>query len=127
MTLLKGKVWIVRAHFTKVNSRPYEEITVVKKVEGSVLLIRNVAIETEVMKNNVWRFKTYEAFKDKAINISEEYGVDFDEVELPVPTEKPVKCLDGYSSFVNVYQSISSEGVKLNDLNNGFIKVMMSL
>ena len=100
MTLLKGKgVSGLSGHtLQKVNSRPYEEITVVKKVEGSVLLMRNVAIETEVMKNNaVWRFKTYEAFKDKAINISEEYGVDFDEVELPVPTEKPIKCLDGYS------------------------------
>ena len=57
--------------------------SVVKKVDNSVLLMRNVAIETEVMENNaVWRFKTYEAFKDKAINISDEYGVDFDEVEL---------------------------------------------
>ena len=105
MTLLKGKgVSGLSGHtLQKVNSRPYQEINVVKKVEGSDLLMRNVAIETKVMENNaVWRFKTNEAIKDKAINIREEYGVEFDEIELPAPTEKPIKCLDGYSevSFV---------------------------
>ena len=105
MTLLKGKgvSELIRHTPQKVNSRPYEELTVVKKADDCVLLMRNVAIETEVMQNNaVWRFKTYEAFRDKAINISEEYGVDFDEVELPVPTEKPIKCLDGYSEVLFV-------------------------
>ena len=105
MTLLKGKgVSGLSGHtLQKVNNRPFEELTVVKKADDCVLLMRNVAIETEVMQNNaVWRFKTYEAFKDKAINISEEYGVDFDEVELPVPTEKTVKCLDGYSEVLFV-------------------------
>ena len=105
MTLLKGKgVSGLSGHTPqKVVNRPYEELTVVKKVNDFVLLMRNVAIETKVMENNaVWRFKTYEAFKDKAINISEEYGVEFDEIELPAPTEKPIKCLDGYSevSFI---------------------------
>ena len=105
MTLLKGKgVSGLSGHtLQKVNNRPFEELTVVKKADDCVLLMRNVAIETEVMQNNaVWRFKTYEAFRDKAINISEEYGVDFDEVELPAPTEKPMKCLDGYSEVLFV-------------------------
>ena len=105
MTLLKGKgVSGLSGHtLQKVNNRPFEELTVVKKADDCVLLMRNVAIETEVMQNNAaWRFKTYEAFRDKAINISEEYGVEFDEIELPAPTEKPIKCLDGYSevSFI---------------------------
>ena len=105
MTLLnkKGVSGLIRHTKHKVNNRPFEELTVVKKVDNSVLLMRNVAIETEVMENNaVWRFKTYEAFKDKAINISDEYGVDFDEVELPAPTEKPIKSLDGYSEVLFV-------------------------
>ena len=104
MTLLKGKgvPELNRHTVQKVDNRPVE-ITVVKKVDNFVLLMRNVEIETEVMENNAaWRFKTYEAFKDKAINISEEYGVDFDEVELPPPSEKPIKCLDGYSEVLFV-------------------------
>ena len=70
MTLLKGKgvPELNRHTVQKVDNRPVE-ITVVKKVDNFVLLMRNVAIETEVMENNAaWRFKTYEAFKDKAIN-----------------------------------------------------------
>ena len=105
MTLLNKKgVSVINRHTPqKGNNRPYEEFTVVKKVDDFVLLMRNVAIETKVMENNaVWRFKTYEAFKDKAINISDEYGVDFDEVELPAPTEKPIKCLEGYSEVLFV-------------------------
>ena len=86
MTLLnkKGVSGLIRHTKHKVNNIPFEELTVVKKVDNSGLLMRNVEIKTEVMENNVvWRVKTYEAFKDKAINISDEYGVDFDEVELP--------------------------------------------
>ena len=105
MTLLskKGVSGINRHTTHKVSNRPYEELTVVKKIDDFVLLMRNVAIETKVMENNaVWRFKTYEAFKDKAMIISEEYGVDFDEVELPEPSEKSIKCLEGYSEVLFV-------------------------
>ena len=86
MTLLKGKgvPELNRHTVQKVDNRPVE-ITVVKKVDDFVLLMRNVAIETEVMENNaVWRFKTYEAFKDKAINISDEYA------DYALPVDKPV-------------------------------------
>ena len=105
MTLLnqKGVSGLTGHTKLQVNNRPFEELTVVKKVNDFVLLMRNLVIETDVVLNNaIWRFKTYEAFKDKAIKVSDEYGVCFDEVDIPMPSEKPVKCLDGYSEVLFV-------------------------
>ena len=65
--------------------------------------MRNLVIETDVVVNNaIWRFKSYEAFKDKAMKVSDEYGVCIDDVDIPIPSEKPVKCLDGYSEVLFV-------------------------
>jgi len=87
----------------KVVNKPFEEQTVVKKVEDIVLVMRNVVIETDVLDNNLmWRVKTYEAFKEKAREVSDEYGINFYDVEIPLPIDKPVKCLDGYSEVLFV-------------------------
>ena len=90
MTLLNKKgVSVINRHTPqKVNNRPYEELTVVKKVDDFVLLMRNVAIETKVMENNaVWRFKTYESFQKKVHLVAEDYtgGVDENNICIESP------------------------------------------
>ena len=88
---------------SEVINRPYEEITVEKEMDNFVLLFRSVVIKTNILQNNeIWRFKTFESFKDRVMEVSEEYGVYFEDVEIPTPSDKLVKDLEGYSEVLFV-------------------------
>ena len=88
---------------SEVINKPYEEITVEKEMDNFVLLFRSVVIKTNILQNNeIWRFKTFESFKDKAMEVCEEYGSYFEDVEIPNPSDKSVKDLDGYSEILFV-------------------------
>jgi len=88
---------------SEVINRPYEEITVEKKMDQFVLLFRSVVIKTNVLQHNeIWRFKTFESFKDKAMEVCEQYNAYFEDVEIPNPSDKLVKDLEGYSEVLFV-------------------------
>ena len=88
---------------SEVINRPYEEITVEKEMDDFVLLFRSLVIKTNILQNNeIWRFKTFESFKDKTMQVSDDRGVYFEDVEIPIPSDKLVKDLEGYSEILFV-------------------------
>ena len=88
---------------SEVINKPYEEITVEKEMDNFVLLFRSVVIKTNILQNNeIWRFKTFESFKDKAMEVSDDHGVYFEDVDIPIPSDKPVIFMEGYSEILFV-------------------------
>ena len=98
---------------SEVINKPYEEITVEKEMDNFVLLFRSVVIKTNILQNNeIWRFKTFESFKDKAMEVSDDLGVYFEDVEIPIPSDKPVKDLEGYSEILFVAKIPHNKNMK---------------
>ena len=94
----------------EVINKPYEQITVEKNMDQFVLLFRSVVIKTNILQNNeIWRFKTFESFKDRVMEVSEEYGVYFEDVDIPIPSDKPVKFMRVIQKFYLLLKYLKSK------------------